>query len=581
MPDYAIPGVYVAEQQYSLNPLKIDTRCLAAFAGIAERGPLHAPSTVRSFDEYLRVFGGFDTAGTLPFAVYNFFKCGGAECMVVRIADAKTARCATVDVRCLTGAARFEARSAGHWGNYVTCRVWHETESLGESAAVDAVSGAWVEVSRSGLEKGDVLKIASRGQPVLRSVKAVEGRRAYLSKPARSLCRADGEAGPAVKLDRVHCSIALSCKGKTETYVHLSANPASDRYFVDYVNARSSLCSVTAELSAGLPQPVFSAVSGGGADGIAELSAGDFIGSYEGPHFSSGIGCFETSDEVSLVAVPDAFWLLGLPGKARKDKLEDVFAVQSALVSQAERFPGRFAILDIPTGFDPVEALEWRNRFDSPHAAAYYPSIDVIDPLDPMGAKTVRVPPSGAVAGCIVATDGEKGIFHAPANVVIQGAAGVSRMVSDGEFEILYPRGVNVLKYFPGKGIKIWGARTLSSNADWRYINVRRTFSRICTSLKRGTQWAVFEPNNRSLRKKLVRQVSGFLLDLWMGGYLAGSTAEQGFFVRCDDELNPPENIDNGLLTFEVGVAIVRPTEFFTITITAEKEGASVYIEDE
>ncbi len=581
MPEFAIPGVYVSEQQYTLNSLKIDARCLTAFAGITERGPIQAPVTIRSFDEYLRQFGGFDTAGTLPFAVYNYFKCGGAECMVVRVADALTARCASVDVKCLGGEARFEARSAGHWGNYLACRIWHETETVTAPAAVDVVEGKWIENTRGEIEKGDVVRISFRGQAILRSVRLVEGEKAYLSKPVKSLSHVTSVGEIPVKVDRVFCAVSMSLKGKNETYVHLSANPSSDRYYVDYVNARSSLCSIRAELSAGMPQPVFSAVAGGGCDGIADLSAGDFIGFYDGPAQFSGIGCFESSDDISLVAVPDAFWLLTLPGKEKKERSEEVFAVQTALVEQAGRFPGRFAVIDIPDGLDPIEALEWRKRFDSPHAAAYYPSIDVIDPLDPMGAKTIRTPPSGAVCGCIVATDGEKGVFHAPANVVIQGAAGVSRMVTDGEFEILYPRGINVLKYFPGKGIKIWGARTLSSDPDWRYINVRRTFSKICSSLKRGTQWAVFEPNDRNLRKRLVRQVSGFLLDLWMEGYLSGSTAEQGFFVRCDEELNPPENIDNGLLTFEVGIAIVRPTEFFKITITAEKEGASVYIENE
>jgi phage tail sheath protein FI len=157
---------------------------------------------------------------------------------------------------------------------------------------------------------------------------------------------------------------------------------------------------------------------------------------------------------------------------------------------------------------------------------------------------------------------------------------GVSDRVSDSDYEMLYSAGINLLKYFPGKGIKVWGARTLSSDPEWRYINVRRTFSAICKSIKRGTQWAVFEPNDKNLQKRVVRQVSGFLLDLWIKGYLAGSTAEQGFYVRCNEELNPVENIDNGILTFEVGLAITRPTEFFKIFITAEKEGARVYIKE-
>ena len=178
-------------------------------------------------------------------------------------------------------------------------------------------------------------------------------------------------------------------------------------------------------------------------------------------------------------------------------------------------------------------------------------------------------------------TDGERGVFNAPANCILQGSVGISKKINHEELGYLYDNRINVLKYFPGRGVKIWGAKTLSEDYDWRYINVRRTFSRICSAIKKGTQWAVFEENNKNLRKRLVRQVSGFLLDLWMKGYLAGSTAEQGFYVRCDDELNPVENIDNGILTFEVGLAIVKPTEFFQITITAEKDGASVYMDEE
>ena len=137
------------------------------------------------------------------------------------------------------------------------------------------------------------------------------------------------------------------------------------------------------------------------------------------------------------------------------------------------------------------------------------------------------------------------------------------------------------MKYFPGRGVKIWGAKTLSSDTEWKYINVRRTFSKVCASLREGTQWAVFETNDKKLWKRLVRQVSGFLLDLWRKGFFAGSTPEQGFYVRCDEELNPPENVDKGILTCEVGIAIVQPVEFFKITLTAEKDGASVYLQTE
>jgi phage tail sheath protein FI len=183
------------------------------------------------------------------------------------------------------------------------------------------------------------------------------------------------------------------------------------------------------------------------------------------------------------------------------------------------------------------------------------------------------------VCGCIAAQDAERGIFYAPANLTLCGAVSAAVRPQAAEEEFLYAAGVNVLKYFPGRGVKIWGCRTLSSDPAWRAINVRRTFSRISQSLKKGTQWAIFEPNTGDLRKRLVRQVSGFMLDLWREGCLAGTAPAQAFFVRCDEELNPPENAEKGILVFEAGAAITRPAEFFRIRITAEKEGGSVYVE--
>jgi uncharacterized protein len=580
MDSMVIPGIYVSEQQYALNSLQIDTRCLAAFAGITERGPLNEPVLLKNFDSYLKYFGGFDTAGVLPCAVYNYFRCGGAECLVVRVANTASARPASATLKCQEGSIIVEAASPGHWGNYITVRIWNEYEKLsGAISEFDTVNGLWIAGSCSGPESGDVLQFNFSGNLVYRSVARTERDRIYLTVPLSEL-KNGTEKQNQIPVARTFFSMTVSCRGVSENYLHLSGNPESDRFFETYVNARSSLCRIRGDHNGGLVYPVFARVASGGSDGIADMSAGCFIGRYEGPGQYAGLGCFESRDDISLIAVPDASWLLSVAGLPHEKRLNSVYAVQRALVEQAERFPGRFAVLDIPSGFDIEQATGWAKKLDSACASAYYPEIDMLDPLDPVGARTVRVPPSGAVCGCIVATDSEKGIFHAPANCVLQGTAGLAVNLKEGEQELIFAAGVNLLRYFPGRGIKIWGARTLSSDPDWRYINVRRTFSRITSAIKQGTQWAVFEVNDKNLRKRLVRQVSGFLLDLWMKGYLAGSTAEQGFYVRCDDELNPPENIDNGILTFEVGIAIVRPVEFFKIQITAEKDGASVYIQD-
>ena len=492
-----VPGIYVQEQQYNLNALSIDNRCLTAFAGIAEYGPLNQPVLIKSFDEYLKVFGGFDTAGVLPCSVFSYFRCGGKECVIVRVADKDTIKNAVYKIKTQRGHIKFTAKTPGKWGNYIVISIWQEKDN--------------------------------------------------------------------------YISITLNYKAKKESFIHLSLDSKNERFIENIINENSLLCDVKCGGQLDSLQPLFMKTFYGGTDGIAELNASDFIGHYDGLTSYEGIGCFESRDDISLIAVPDLMWL--------KDK-NDIYAVQNAMVTQAERFPGRFAILDIPEKLDVVEASDWAKKINTAYGAIYYPFIDVTDPLDKTGIETIRIPPSGGVCGCIAASDGEKGVYHAPANCLIEGAVGISQSITSGENEMLCSNRINCLKYFPGRGVKVWGAKTLSCDKEWEFINVRRTFSRVCSSLKEGTQWAVFEPNDKKLRKRLVRQVSGFLLDLWREGYFAGATPEQGFYVKCDEELNPPENIDAGILTFEVGIAIVRPVEFFKIMLTAQKEGASVYLNE-
>ena len=490
-----VPGIYVQEQKYDLNPLKINSQCITGFAGISEFGPINKPILVKNFNEYLKKFGGFDTAGILPYSVFSYFRNGGKECVIVRVADEENAKNATFKIKNKTGHIKFTAKTPGKWGNFIIINVWNENSF----------------------------------------------------------------------------SVTLEYKAKTESFIHLSYDKKDERYFESYINNNSSLCSISIGGLIDNIEPIFMKPFSGGKEGISTLSAKHFIGKYNGLNNYSGIGCFESRDDISLISVPDLCLL----------KTEnEVYAVNKALIEQAERFQDRFAILDIPRQLDCMKAREWAIKLMSPFAAAYYSYIDVTDPLDFSGVGTIRIPPSGAICGCIAATDGERGIYHAPANCILEGAVGISNKTTTGEQEILYTSKINLLKYFPGKGVKIWGAKTLSCDKDWEYINVRRTFSRVCSALKKGTQWAVFETNDKNLRKRLVRQVSGFLLDLWRDGYFSGSTPEQGFYVRCDEELNPPENIDLGILTFEVGIAIVHPTEFFKITLTAEKDGASVYLQE-
>lgn len=576
-----IPGIYVQEQEYTLNPLRIDTRTLAAFVGICERGPLDTPVLIKNFDGYLKLFGGFETTGMLPYSIYSFFKCGGSECIVVRVADKTEAASAILDIPTGGTSIKLTASSTGKWGNYIHARIWHETENPVLLLSADYEKGLWIEADSDVIDAGDAVRISVLGRELYRTVIRKDNRKLYLSKPV-GLFKRLHENTAKIVMERVYFSMMLAYKDEQESFLRLSVNPASERYYKTYINNRSRLCSVYGDekLQHDIPLPAFSLYATGGNDGIADMNPSDFIGFYNGPNEYAGLGSLESFDDISLIAVPDAWWLLRLSGKLQEQREKAVLAVQEAMVRQAQRFAGRYAVLDAPDAESSTDVRRWAQHFDSSFAAAYYPFIDMLDPCDAAGIHTIRIPPSAAVCGCIVATDGEKGVFYPPANQTIAGAVGVSHRPDESEQELLGDSRVNVLRYFPGKGIKIWGARTLSSDAAWRYINVRRTFSRISQSIQRGTRWAVFETNDKKLRKRIVRQVSGFLLDLWMKGYLSGSTPEQGFYVRCDEELNPVENIDKGIIAFEVGLAIVKPVEFFIVHITAEKDGASVYIKE-
>jgi phage tail sheath protein FI len=292
-----------------------------------------------------------------------------------------------------------------------------------------------------------------------------------------------------------------------------------------------------------------------------------------------GLGGLEAEDQIRLVACPDV--MTGYTGTAEDKKR--VKAFQEAIINhcQHEQRRDRFAILDMPPKLNAQQALEWRTElgFDTSYAALYYPWIEVADYSD--SPNTSRfVPPSGHLVGLYNRVDAERGIHKAPANETLYGAIGLQFSVSKGEQDVLNPVGVNCIRAFPERGIRVWGARTLSTtDGAWRYISVRRLFIMVETSLQNGMNWVVFEPNDRMLWAKIRRDVSSFLRTVWRSGALFGSTPEEAFYVKCDDELNPPEIRDLGQLIIEVGLAPVKPAEFVIFRVSqwagANAEGDS------
>src|SRR6266545_297864 len=285
------------------------------------------------------------------------------------------------------------------------------------------------------------------------------------------------------------------------------------------------------------------------------------------------------ADDVTMVAVPD---LVTVATREDGTLDEDVYlAAQGRLVDWCEASGTRMAILDAPPGLNAQGALEWRTALgkDSAFGAAYYPHLVVANPLatngSTSGEKFITVPPSGHVAGVWARTDAIRGVWKAPANEVVRGVARLEANVTTGEQAVLNPEQINCIRSFGANGIRIWGARTLArQDQSWRYINVRRLFIFIEETIRRGTQWVVFEPNDAELWARVRRTVAAFLRGMWMQGALVGATPEQAFFILCDETNNPPSSVDEGKLVVEIGVAPVKPAEFVIFRISQWQGGA-------
>ncbi len=350
----------------------------------------------------------------------------------------------------------------------------------------------------------------------------------------------------------------------------------------------------------------------GGADGLALLQAYDFIGEEVSPLDSDeqkalkrrGMRVLAEVDEVAMVAIPDIHIQPKsiprqeppqvcipdpclpnnyIPPATPRTPVEvelppvfsenDIYRVQAELVLHCEQRRDRIALLDPPFAAARDDELgvgairEWRSRFDSKYAALYYPWMRVVDPLRSLVSLTRDIPPSGHVAGQYATADLTVGVHKAPANTALTWAQDVTVLVNDAVHGLLNPLGINVIRSLPGRGIRVFGARTLSSDPDWRFVNVRRLLMMIEKAVNLSTQWAVFEPNDVYTRTKLRLSLMSFLIALWQQGALVGETIQEAFFVKCDEENNPASERANGRLLAEVGVAPSKPFEFVVLRV--------------
>jgi phage tail sheath protein FI len=299
----------------------------------------------------------------------------------------------------------------------------------------------------------------------------------------------------------------------------------------------------------------------GGNDGLRPGAA-----EYEGQaqldaHFKSGLKALEDIDDISIVAAPGSTFGLEDPQFAYKD---DATTIVGLLLAHAELMRYRIAVIDSGDNQTISQVREMRSKIDSKYGALYYPWVRILDPIT---RREVNMPPSGFVTGIYARNDITRAVYKAPANEVVNLALGFEKMINKGQQDVLNPEGINCFRFFEGRGYRLWGARTTSSDPEWKYVNLRRYFAYLEHSIDKGTQWAVFEPNGELLWANVRRTIEDFLFNEWQSGALLGDKPERAFFVRCDRSTMTQNDLDNGRLVVLIGVVALRPAEFVIFRI--------------
>lgn len=514
MPNYLSPGVYMEEVDKGTKPIEGVGTAVAAFIGYTERasetrnGSTHSlvgkPTLVTNWSQYVAKFGAFVEGAYLPDSVYGFFANGGGICYVLSL------------------------------------------KSLGESSDGAEAIAAKASIT-AGDKKTNLLEFTAKESGISGNTISVDIK----------------DEKPAEGKDPASFTVVVNVNGKPqETFEGLTATK-TDRNVVTVLQQQSKYVDVKLTGKADLVPAEGTYALSGGEVKTKEISLADYQGNSAE---RTGLGGLEPLEDVTMICAPD----LMMSYQRGEIDMKGVQAVQTALIDYCEQVRYCFAILDAPPGLMPQEVKQWRFdvNYDSTRAALYYPWIEIGDMSPNGGSRTKLVPPSGHMAGIYARVDNSRGVHKAPANEVVRGALGLEVVVTKGEHDLLNPIGVNVIRTFPGRGIRVWGARTLSSDPAWRYINVRRLFNYIEESIEHSTQWVVFEPNDINLWARVQRDVTAFLRLVWRSGALFGASSDLAFYVKCDAETNPPEVRDAGQMIVEIGLAPVKPAEFVIFRVS-------------
>jgi len=574
MAEYLSPGVYVEEFDSGPTPMQGVGTSTAGFIGVAEKGPsVGAPVLVTGPADFTRKFGGylheneFGDYRFLAHAVNHFFINGGSRAFVMRVAppDAVTAKATCLEGK--EGTLEISAKNEGSWGNSVS--VTFESSSTSKSQILeDLGDGKYRLKNAAGFDVGDVVELEGEGDPQHGIITNVTGSIVTFAEPFKGNV-VDDSLLPKITVKTCEMDVVVDDGDVIEKYPGVSFNVSSPM-FIEKVMTKSDLVNLTAKPVEGavVPIDVVKQVFGGegekvkvtlsgGTNGTAAaLTDADFIGKDEGPGARTGIQAFLDNTDVSIMAVP------GITSAN----------VQLSLVAHCEKLSSRFAVLDVPmTARTVADILQHRDIVDSDYCAMYHPWLQVFDPLD---KKDTFIPPSGSMMGIYARSDNSRGVHKAPANEVVANCTGLFVNYNVAEQDFLNPKGVNLIRKFPGAGIRVWGARTASSKPLWKYVNVRRLFIYIEESIKANTNWVVFEPNDTALWSRVKRTIEIFLEGIWRTGALVGGSPADAFFVDVGPNTMSKDDIDNGRLICVIGIAPVKPAEFVIFRITQKTEEA-------
>jgi phage tail sheath protein FI len=522
MPEYLAPGVYVEEIEIGAKPIEGVSTSTAGLIGETERGPV-APKLVTSLVQFQRVYGDYFSDSFLPYAVSGFFSNGGKRCFISRIVG-KGAQYATL-----------EALSPQE-------KPTKKEDEKNPSTAftVNAVGpGAWG--NRVAIKIDDAS--LSVQNPKLFKLTVVY----WKENPPKPVVDPT-DLTKQKDLNRREPALV-------DVYDNLSPDPTSSDNYEKRINDISVLIKLS-RVGDERPGNMKLTLLQDGKEGVS-VNLEDYKGtSSDGNGTPTGLFAFGKVDEISILVAPNENDIKGLTG---------------VLVEHCELMKDRFAVLQAKQNAGPIGNL--LPPSDSKYAAYYYPWIKIIDPIT---QNEKLIPPAGHIAGIYTRSDTERGVHKAPANEVVRGIVGIQFPITKGDQEILNPRGVNCIRNFRSRGARVWGARTISSDPLWKYLNVRRLFLYLEESIEEGTQWVVFEPNDEKLWARVKQTITQFLTRVWKDGALMGTTAEEAFFVKCDRTTMTQDDIDNGRLIVLIGVAPVKPAEFVIFRIAQWQGGSEV-----